>query len=92
MIRFYDIQLMSFTFSSDLEGFILTIVFKSKEKYYKIRCSLSDKDCVALKQLFYIIKTDIADTIDLIAQDDYLKFATSDNVDCIKIDNFELFK
>lgn len=90
MIRFYDIELLGFNFYCSLEDFILIIQFKSNDRYYKIRCLLSDKDCVALKQLFYIIKNDIVDSIDLIVQDDYLKFLTGDNVDCIKIDDFKL--
>lgn len=90
MVRFYDIELINFSFSYCLEDYELIIKFKSKDKFYKIRCLLSDKDCVALKQLFYIIKSDIIDSIDLIVQDDYLKFLTGDNVDCIKIDDFKL--
>lgn len=90
MIRFYDIELFSFSFSYLLDDYVLIIEFKSKDKFYKIRCLLSDKDCVSLKQLFYIIKSDMILSIDLIVQDDYLKFLTSDNVDCIKIDDFKL--
>ena len=90
MIRFYDIELFGFSFYYDSEDFILTIEIKSYNRFYKIRCLLSDKDCVALKQLFYILKTDILDSIDLVAEEHYLKFLTGDNVDCIKINNYEL--
>lgn len=90
MIRFYNIELFAFSFHCDLEGFILIIKFKSNDKRYTIRCLLSDKDCVALKQLFYIIKSDMVYAIDLIVKDDYLKFLTGDNIDCIKIDDFKL--